>query len=166
MVPLGGSVVLERADVVETFFGADGSLRPEAGTINWPWGDLSVIERSNFDPSGKDMLAAKFASFTNDRQGIINNVFVYACMHGHIEAAKLLLGRGAQVNVIPGGFDYSGTGLHYAALNGHRAMIEFLIECGADVSIKDSKVGRTAAGWAQYGGHPEIESLLVDNRVQ
>jgi ankyrin repeat protein len=157
---------LGRTDVMETFFAADGSLRPDAGTINWPWGDLNVIERSNFDLNGKHVLAAKFASFTNDRQDIINNAFVYACMHGRIEAVKLLLGKGAQVNVIPGGFDYSGTGLHYAALNGHRAMVEFLIECGADLSIKDPQVGRTAAGWAQHGGHPEIEKVLGRQSIQ
>jgi hypothetical protein len=36
-------------------------------------------------------------------------------MHGHIDAARLPLEKGAEINVIPGGFDYAGTGLHYAA---------------------------------------------------
>ena len=151
---------LGRTDVIETLFAVDGSLRPEAGTINWPWGDLNVIESSNFDRNGKDMLGAKWASFGKDSQSIINNAFVYACMHGHIGAAKLLLGRGAQIDAIPGGFDYSGTALHYAALNGHRPMVEWLIERGADVGIKDTKVGDTPAGWADYGGHPEIKEVL------
>jgi uncharacterized protein len=154
---------LGRTDLIENFFASDGSLRPEAGTINWPWGDLNVIERSNFDRSGRDMLASKFSSFTQDRQGIINNAFVYSCMHGHMDAAKLLLAKGAQVNAIPGGFDYSGTALHYAALNGHRAMVEFLIDQGADVHIKDTKVGQTPAGWADYGGHPEIKEVLEES---
>ena len=151
---------LGRTDVMETFFAVDGSLRPEAGTVNWPWGDLNAIERSNFDRRGKDMLAAKFSSFTQDRQGIIDNAFVYACMHGHIDAARFLLAKGAQLNAIPGGFDYAGTALHYAALNGHRAMVEFLVAQGADVHTNDTKVGQTPAGWADYGGHPEIKDLL------
>jgi len=70
---------LGRTDVIQSFFSSDCSLKPEAGTINWPWGDLKVIEHSNFDREGKDKLAAKFASWTNDRQSIINNAFVYAC---------------------------------------------------------------------------------------
>ena len=151
---------LGRTDVIENLFADNGSLRPEAGTVNWPWGDLNVIESSNFDRHGRDMLGSKFSSFPQDRQGIIDNAFVYACMHGHMDAAQLLLAKGAQLNAIPGGFDYSGTALHYAALNGHRAMVEFLVAHGADVQIKDTKVGQTAAGWAEYGGHPEIRDLL------
>ena len=53
-----------------------------------------------------------------------------------------------------------GTGLHYAALNGHRAMVEFLPEHGADRNLKDTTVDSTAAGWAEYGKHPELFDLL------
>jgi ankyrin repeat protein len=81
-------------------------------------------------------------------------------MHGSIDAAKLLLQKGAAVDAIPPGFDYSGSGLHYAALNGHQAMVEFLIEQGANVNLKDTKIGSTPAGWADHGGHHEIKSYL------
>jgi ankyrin repeat protein len=155
---------LGRTDLIESFFSEGGNLRPEAGTVNWPWGDLKTIESSNHDRTGKDMLRSKFASFAQDRQGVVDNAFVYACMHGHIPAAKLLLEKGAHINAIAGGFDYSGTGLHYAALNGHRAMIEWLIEQRADVTIRDTKVGNTPAGWADHGGHPELKDFLKSSR--
>lgn len=151
---------LGRVDLIESYFNADGSLKPEAGKINWPWGDLDNIASSNHDAAGKQSLADRVNAWSQDRQGIINNAFVYACMHGHIEAAKLLLDKGAEIDVIPGGFDYAGTGLHYAALNGQRAMVEFLLAHGADRNVKDTKVGSTAAGWAEYGGHPELRELL------
>jgi ankyrin repeat protein len=160
---------LGRTDVMATFFDADGNLRPEAGTIDWPWGIPSVIEESNFDPHGKNikqMLAAKVATFRNDRQGIIDNALVYACMHGHLEAATFLLERGAQLNVIPGGFDYSGTALHYAAFNGHRAMVDFLLERGADVNMKDTKIGQTPASWADHSGKTEIRDLLLQRAAR
>jgi uncharacterized protein len=131
---------LGRTDLIENYFNADGSLKPEAGKINSPWGEVNTGSQ--------------------DRQGIVNNAFVYACMHGHIDAAQLLLDKGAEINVIPGGFDYAGTGLHYAALNGHRAMVEFLLNHGADRNVKDTKVGSTAAGWADYGGHPDLRDML------
>jgi ankyrin repeat protein len=151
---------LGRTDLIEGFFNVDGSLKPEAGRIDWPWGSLDVIRNSRLDEAIKQQLTARFSSWTNDRQSILDNAFVYACMHGHTDAARLLLDKGANVNAIPGGFDYSGTGLHYAALNGHPHMVDFLIECGADPSIKDKKVGLTAAGWADYAGHQALGDHL------
>src|SRR4030095_611443 len=73
---------LGRTDLIETFFASDGGLRPEAGSVNWPWGDLTVIEGSNFDRRGKDTLAAKFSSFAQDRQGILGHGFLFSCTHG------------------------------------------------------------------------------------
>src|SRR5262245_52093525 len=143
---------LGRIDLIESYFNADGSLKPEAGRIDWPFGNLTSIGCSNHDAAGKQSLADRVNEWSQDRQGIVNNAFVYACMHGHIDAAKLLLDKGAEINVIPGGFDFAGTGLHYAALNGHRAMIEFLLDHGADKTVKDTNVGSTAAGWAEHGG--------------
>ncbi len=152
---------LGRTDLIESFFRSDGSLKPEGGKIDWPFGEL---EKSNLVSKIKAELQAKVAQWSADPQDIINNAFIYACMHNHIEAARLLLQKGAQVDAIPPGFDYSGTGLHYAALNGHQPMVGFLIEQGATVDIKDTKVHSTPAGWAEHGGHSGIKSYL--ERVQ
>lgn len=151
---------LGRTDLIENYFNADGTLKPEAGKINWPFGDLETIARSNHDAKGKQSLSDRVNSWSQDQQGIVNNAFVFACMHGHIDAAKLLLEKGAEINSIPGGFDYAGTGLHYAALNGHRPMVDFLLDQGADKNLRDTKVGSTAAGWAEYGRHAELLDLL------
>lgn len=151
------AAALGRIDLIEDFFGPDGSLKPEAGRIDWPFGEL---DKSNLAGPIKAELEAKVAQWTNDAQSIIDNAFVYACMHNQVDAARLLLQKGARVDAIPPGFDYSGTGLHYAALNGHKPMIEFLIEQGATVNIKDTKVHSTPAGWAKYGGHPEIKNYI------
>jgi ankyrin repeat protein len=153
---------LGRTDLIENYFNVDGTLRAEAGKINWPFGDLDTIAQSNHDEAGKRALADRVKSWAQDQQGIVNNAFVYACMHGHIDAAQLMLEKGAEINAIPGGFDYAGTGLHYAALNGRRAMIEFLLAHGADRQIKDTKVGASAAGWAEHGGHKELLDLLSE----
>lgn len=148
---------LGRLDLIESFFRGDGSLNPEAGKIDWPFGEL---EKSNLNRGIKAELQAKVARWSDDPQDIINNAFVYACNNNQLDAARLLLEKGAQINVIPPGFDYAGTGLHYAALNGHRALVEFLLERGADVNVNDTKVGSTAAGWADHGGHPELKDYL------
>lgn len=154
------AAALGRTDLIEGFFNSDGSLKPEAGRIDWPFGNLEMIAASNHPPKGKQSLSDRINEWSQDRQGIINNAFVYACMHGHIDAAKLLLEKGAEINAIPGGFDYAGAGLHYAALNGHRPMVQFLLEQGADRNVTDTKVSSTAAGWAEHGGHTELLDLL------
>ncbi len=151
---------LGRTDLIAKFFASDGTLEPEAGRIEWPFGTLDEIERSNHDEVGKRELANRVRSWSQDWQGIIDNAFVYACIHGHIDAAKLLLDKGAALDAIPGGFDFAGTGLHYAAYFGQRAMVEFLLERGADSSIKDLKVNSTAADWAEHAKQHEIVKLL------
>jgi ankyrin repeat protein len=149
---------LGRLDAIQSFFNEDGTLKPEAGTINWPFGQL---QKSNLNCGIKSELQAKVDQWSNEPQDIINNAFIYSCSGNHIEAAKFLLGKGAEVNAIAPGFDYSGTALHNAALHGHRTMVDLLLNHGADPRIKDTKVGATASGWADHGGHPELRDHLA-----
>lgn len=59
--------------------------------------------------------------------------------------------------------DQSGaTALHYAAFNGHRAVVQELVGRGADINAKDSRFDATPAGWAieylrEMGGFLGIE---------
>ena len=151
------AAALGRTELIENFFNSDGSLKQEAGKIDWPFGEL---QESNLNCQIKDELQAKVAQWSDNPQAIINNAFIYACMHNQIDAAQLVLSKGAQINAIPPGFDFAGTGLHYAALNGHRSMVEFLIRHGAQVDIKDTKVNSTPSGWADHGGHHELKGYL------
>ncbi len=54
------------------------------------------------------------------------------------------------------------TALHYAALGGHRALVQLLVEHGADINATDSEFGATPAGWAieylrELGGYLAYE---------
>jgi len=148
---------LGRIDLIEGFFDSDGRLKPAAGRIDWPFEGLA--KSSVASPITRE-LQQKMAGWPQDQQSIVNNALIYACIHNRIEAAKLLLERGAEVNAIPPGFDYAGTALHNAAVHGHRTMVEFLIEHGADANIKDQKVNSTPAGWAEHGGHKALSEYL------
>jgi ankyrin repeat protein len=139
---------LGRADLIERFFAPEGGLTADAGALAWPFGSPSE-------------------GWSQDPQDIIDNAFVYACMGGQIDAVERLLAHGARINAIPPGFDYAGTGLHYAAMNGHRPLVDYLLAQGADPHITSRKVtatihatDTTAAGWAEHGGHPEIKEHL------
>jgi len=51
--------------------------------------------------------------------------------------------------------------LHWAAINGHRPMVEFLVEHGADMHIKDAEFNSDALGWAAEAEHMAIVEFLV-----
>jgi ankyrin repeat protein len=148
---------LGRVDLIESFFNADGTLRPEAGELHWPFEDSLT---SNLPKPIKAELQTTSNGRDDHSREIINNAFAYACMHNRIEAASLLLQKGAEINAIPHGFHYPGTGLHYAAVHGHQSMVEFLIEQGADANAKDRERGSAPASWAAYGCYAELSDFL------
>jgi ankyrin repeat protein len=148
---------LGRVALIEAFFDGDGNLKPEAGGIHWPFEDPMT---SNLPQPIKYRLQASNDSRSNNAREIINNAFVYACLHNRADAAELLLKKGAQINAIARGFHYAGTALHNAAVKGHREMVDFLIQHGADPNAVDQENGGSPAGWAAYGGHEELKTYL------
>jgi ankyrin repeat protein len=80
----------------------------------------------------------------------------------YLEAAKLCLSAGDQVNATN---DSGVTALHYAAGSGNNALVQFLVERGANLDAK-TKSGRTPLDWAKgiharnfYGDGKEGEGL-------
>jgi ankyrin repeat protein len=69
---------------------------------------------------------------------------------------------------VAGARDNEGaTALHYATLDGHREIVELLLQNGADINARDERFGATPAGWAieylrESGGllAIEIDDLL------
>lgn len=137
------AAALGRMDALRKCFNSDGSLNVDAaGAVESPFAGRFTGPRAR------------------EPQAIIDNAFVFACMHGQIEAAAFLLEHGAGIDTIPLGFDYAGTGLHYAAYKGQRETVEFLLQRGADPTVKDHKVHVTPASWAEHGKHPDLQELL------
>src|SRR5216683_5243955 len=62
---------LGRPDLIEGYFNSDGSLKPAAGKINWPFGGLETIARSNLDQADRHKLADRVGEWSQDRQGIV-----------------------------------------------------------------------------------------------
>jgi hypothetical protein len=138
-----------RTDYVERCFTDSGDLSQAAGVVRWPWFDKPIPD-----------------SVRLDRQQIVDNALVYAAAWCRIDTANLLLARGANINARPAGFDFTGTPLHYAAMNGRWKMTAFLLEHGADPSARDGKVDSTPDGWAKHGGHQELAEHLTRARTE
>jgi len=132
-----------RTDYLELCFTETGELTSAAGVVRWPWFEKPIPD-----------------SIRVDRQQIVDNALVYAAAWCRIDAANVLLARGANINARPAGFDFTGTPLHYAALNGRWKMTAFLLEHGADPAARDGKVDNTPDGWAKHGGHQDLAEHL------
>jgi uncharacterized protein len=81
---------------------------------------------------------------------------------GDMQKATLLIKRGADINAVDE--EYQSTPLGMAARWGHREMVEFLLDQGAD----PGKSGATWAAplvWAGKKGHIEIENILRNSRA-
>lgn len=61
---------------------------------------------------------------------------------------------------------HNKTPLHWAAFNGHKPMVELLIDHGADLTLRDQQFNLTALGWALQGNQSEIAELLKARGVR
>src|SRR5271169_1835467 len=85
---------------------------------------------------------------------------IEAAQQGNVDRAMEILDRESALCNVK---DATGaTPLHYAALNGHRQLVQLLVEREANVNAADDRFGATPAGWAieylrELGGYLAIE---------
>ncbi len=134
------AAALGKLEVVRTFF-ANGSLVDGAGRTPAPGADLSG-----------------WPDDTPYRRGdAVSDAFYIACRNGALAVARELLERGADVDAT--GY-FGATALHWAAFLGREAVVDWLVEAGADVGRPDPEFDATPAGWAREGGHDALARRL------
>ncbi|KAF5549060.1 ZDHHC-type palmitoyltransferase 6 [Fusarium mexicanum] len=84
----------------------------------------------------------------------------YASSFGLSDLVKSLL-TSESVDVDARGGRYQSSALHVACYRGHAEIARQLLECGADINLRDSD-GRTALFWAEKLGRTDIVDLLQD----
>jgi ankyrin repeat protein len=80
---------------------------------------------------------------------------------GHIEIAKLLIERGADVNALS---DDKWTPLHFASRFGHTKAVTWLLAHGASVNFQKDD-SWTPLHWAAYYGHFQIAMILLKHKA-
>ncbi len=93
-------------------------------------------------------------------QQVLNIALAWAVLNRHFEIASLLLERGADINTDWATHEPASI-LHEAAIQGNEDAVRFLIDHGADLTIKDYRYDSTAEGWARYGSHNERMADLL-----
>ena len=86
--------------------------------------------------------------------------FLFAARDGNIAAIKSALKKGANINAKT---DTAGPALFYAAINGNKAGLQFLLNVpGVEVDMKEPSMGFTAVHSAATRGHVDCLRLLID----
>jgi hypothetical protein len=85
---------------------------------------------------------------------------IEAVTRGDVEGVRTLLPNDAEL--VNKKDERGATALHHAALGGHRAIVQVLIEHGAEINATDDQFGATPTGWAieylrELGGFLAIE---------
>ena len=83
-----------------------------------------------------------------------------ACREGDLEQLRALVEQnGSDLDARD---TYGRTAMHWACEEGHLEVLQYLIQCGADIRIPDG-VARTPMHWACFGGHLDCVRHLREN---
>ena len=93
-------------------------------------------------------------------QQVLDIALAWAVLNRHFEIAEFLLGRGANINTNWATHEPASI-LHECAIQGNEDAVRFLIDHGADLTIKDYRYRSNAEGWARYGSHDERMADLL-----
>jgi ankyrin repeat protein len=147
---------LGRLDAVKRWFAQDGSLQPGAGAL--------------VDPYALEAKLSGESPFRCERSpaNVLSQSLYFACVHGRLDVAELLLAQGAAIDATVPGLDYRGTVLHRMAFLEVRgrsprtveSTIRFLHAHGANFEARDEVFRGTPLGWARHHGRHEVVELL------
>ena len=122
-------------------------------------GDLSRVKRW-FDAEGKPALGdLAYQTPTTSRwrpwnevgvQQVLDTALALAVINRHFDVADFLLAHGANVSTNWNSHEPASILHHLVFLPDPYERMQFLIDRGIDLTIKDYRWGSTAAGWARH----------------
>jgi hypothetical protein len=129
-------------------------------------GDLARVRRW-FDVEGKpalgDLANHQPASSVHPRepewgkvgvQQVLDTALAWAVLNNHFEVADFLIGHGADINTNWSSHEPASI-LHELAWHKNYEAMQFLIDRGIDMTIRDYRWNATAQGWAYYAANDE-----------
>ncbi len=118
-------------------------------TLDGPGAFQAAVMRLDRDEAARLAAAYPF---------VLSHVECFAAARTKIEAVRLLLDLGADVNAKDRG---GATPLHWAAYAGAMEMAELLIARGAEIDVRDRNYHSSPLGWAVFLHKPEMAALLA-----
>ena len=87
-------------------------------------------------------------------QRVLDTALAFAVINRHFDVADFLLEHGANINTDWNSHEPASI-LHHLVFEDNYESMQYLIDRGIDLSIKDYRWNSTAYGWARYGKHDE-----------
>ena len=94
-------------------------------------------------------------------QRILDTAFAFAVLNRHFDVADFLLDHGADINTNWNSHEPASI-LHTLVFEDNYESMQYLIDRGIDMSIKDYRWDSTAIGWARYGKHDETMAQWLE----
>ena len=168
------AVSLNRAEMVSLLLelGADPRATDDAGMTPIVYAATDVVRPETIAALRGDDRGDLFATLAlgefeaaervvrHDRTALDAGALAFHAKRNDVRAVRWLLDHGANPNARWTHWGANLTALHLAAMNGHRAIVQMLLDAGADPTIRDAAHDGDPAGWAEHHGHTELAALL------
>ena len=98
-------------------------------------------------------------------QRVLDSALAFAVINRHFDVADFLLAHGADINTRWNSHEPASI-LHHLVFEENYESMQFLIDRGIDLTIRDYRWDSTAYGWALYGKHDEKMARWLEEAEQ
>ena len=129
---------------------------------------LGKIE--NHYPSSYYMPEGRVAEYSRQwgplsQQRVLDVALAWSIINGHFDVADFLLQHGADINTTWSSHEPASI-LHELVWHRNYEAMQFLIDRGIDMTIKDYRWNSTAQGWARYAANDETMAKWLEEAEQ
>eukprot|EP00929_Paragymnodinium_shiwhaense_P095300 TRINITY_DN56344_c0_g1_i1.p1 TRINITY_DN56344_c0_g1~~TRINITY_DN56344_c0_g1_i1.p1 ORF type:complete len:970 (-),score=192.33 TRINITY_DN56344_c0_g1_i1:7-2916(-) len=149
-IPRGWYRAFQAEDSVNLLYGWQGSpvfMKDMAGA-------LGAITLGDADAMAKAMEKLPQDSRSQEVAACVN----HAVQTGHVAVLKRLVRMGIELDKDN---PFGSTHLHVAASAGQRDSVEYLLQQGADPSVRTAKDGSTPLNYGAHGGHVDVVEAIL-----
>lgn len=130
---------------VKRWFDASGAFAP---------GDVSHYPDSPYMPEDRVAEYARQWESVPKQQRVLDVALAWSVINNHFDVADVLLQHGANINTTWSSHEPASI-LHELVFHGNYNAMQFLIDRGIDMTIRDYRWNGTAQGWASHAANDE-----------
>lgn len=129
-------------------------------------GDPKLGKIENHYPSSSYMPQDRVAEYSqqwgpHSQQRVLDVALAWSIINSHFKVADFLLQHGANINTTWSSHEPASI-LHELVWHRNYAAMQFLVDRGIDMTIKDHRWNSTAKGWARYAANDEKMALWLE----